>query len=213
MLQEKKFEPVGSTTTLDTDARVLLATNQSLEALIEAGAFREDLYYRINVVQIDLPPLRERPGDIALLVRRFLDTSRDDTGKLVTGIDDEAMQALTAYRCPGIVRVLQNIIERAVVLTQAQTITAADLPEHVLTGRTEPRTASAGQQLTASEGAAWTAQPLAELMREPERVIIMRALAANDWNRQKTADDLAINRTTLYKKMRQLDIDPEKLAG
>ncbi len=213
VLQEKKFEPVGSTTTLETDARVLLATNQPLEALIEAGTFREDLYYRINVVQIDLPPLRERPGDIALLVRKFMDTSSAEVGKLVTGIDDEALQALLAYRFPGNVRELQNIIERAVVLTQAQTITAADLPEHVRTGRPGTRRASGSVQPMDSGDEAWTARPLADLMREPERAIILRALEANEWNRQKTADDLAINRTTLYKKMRQLDIDPEKLAG
>ncbi len=208
VLQEKRFEAVGSTQTVETDVRVVLATNQSLERLIAEGLFREDLYYRINVVKIELPALRDRPGDIALLAQRFLDASCAEAGRVIAGFDADALKALSSYRFPGNVRELENIIERAVVLTQNQTITADDLPPAV-TGQASSDSREA--PVASPEG--WTPAPLAELLREPEREIIMRALRANEWNRQQTADDLAINRTTLYKKMRQLGIDGELKAG
>lgn len=208
VLQEKRFEAVGSTQTVETDVRVVLATNQSLERLIAEGLFREDLYYRINVVKIELPALRERPGDIPLLAQRFLEASCAEAGRVIAGFDTQALKALSGYRFPGNVRELENIVERAVVLTRHQTITVDDLPPTV-TGEASP---IVEDSLNADE-ADWTPGPLSELLKEPERAIILRALRANDWNRQQTADDLAINRTTLYKKMRQLGIDGERLAG
>ncbi len=208
VLQEKRFEAVGSTETIEADARVVLATNQSLEKLIAEGLFREDLYYRINVVKIELPSLRERPGDIPVLAKKFLEHSCAEAGKMITGFDSECLRALGGYRFPGNVRELENIIERAVVLTQNQTLTVADLPAAVAGGAS-----STAASPVASVSGPWSPAPLSELLREPERAIILRALEANDWNRQQTADDLAINRTTLYKKMRQLGIDAERLAG
>lgn len=230
VLQEKKFEPVGSHQTIETDARVVLASNQPLEDLVADGRFREDLYYRINVVMIELPPLRARLGDVTALANRFLEQASAEAGKAIVGIDADAMRALCAYDYPGNVRELENIIERAVVLTKGQRITLDDLPPQV-TGEASARPSSlrhggsssggGGQHPFAVHGSngssgdqqPWTPAPLAELLLEPERQIILRALEANDWNRQKTADDLAINRTTLYKKMRTLGIDSERLAG
>lgn len=211
VLQERRFEPVGSNQTVETDARVVLASNQPLEDLVAAGQFREDLYYRINVVMIELPPLRDRLGDVPALASRFLERAALDVGRIITGIDPDAMRALGGYDYPGNVRELENIIERAVVLTKGQTIHIEDLPPQVIgrDGRNSPIRMRSGDEA----GRVWTPAPLSELLLEPEREIILRALEANDWNRQRTAEDLAINRTTLYKKMRVLGIDADRRAG
>ena len=206
VLQERRFEPVGSTETVEVDVRVILATNQPLEGLVAEGLFRQDLYYRINVVKIELPPLRERVADIPLLAGHFLTEHAREMGKSIGGFDDEAMTALRRYSYPGNVRELANIIERAVVLTRSDTIGPGDLPEHVIQN-------SSGLLLPAhARGAGdddeWSPMPLVEALREPERRIILRALEANDWNRQRTADQLQINRTTLYKKMKSYGIEP-----
>jgi len=203
VLQERRFEPVGSSETREVDVRVLLATNQPLERLVESGDFRQDLYYRINVVKIELPPLRERRGDIRQLAQHFLELSATEAGKVIAGFTDEALESLTAYAFPGNVRELQNIVERAAVLSRAQTIGVDDLPTDVVQGRAALRLA---------QDEPWTPTPLVEALREPERQIILRALDANDWNRQKTAEQLDINRTTLYKKMRSLGIEG-RMAG
>ncbi len=225
VLQERRFEPVGSTRTIDVDVRVVLASNQPLEKLVAEGAFRQDLYYRINVVKIELPPLRERPGDIPLLARHMLRKHAAEAGKTIAGFTDDAMAALVRYPFPGNVRELANIVERAAVLCRGQTIGLEDLPPHVIEGYSPLARITPSNPPTISgadgEGDTWTPMPLEEALREPERRIILRALKANDWNRQKTADDLKINRTTLYKKMKQLGIDgpeadgehPGRLAG
>ncbi|MEM9063962.1 MAG: sigma-54 dependent transcriptional regulator [Planctomycetota bacterium] len=208
VLQERRFEPVGSAETIDADVRVILASNQALEDLVARGDFRQDLYYRINVVNIDLPPLRDRPADIPVLARHFLDLHEATLGKRYAGFSDEAMWALSSYSFPGNVRELSNIVERAAVLAKGQTISPEDLPEHVRAGVAPllPTGATTGQ---ARDEQPFEPKPLAEAMREPERDIILKTLEANGWNRQRTAEVLDINRTTLYKKMRQLGIDPE----
>ena len=116
VLQELEFEPVGGTKTIRIDTRVILATNDDLARAVAAGRFRQDLYYRINVINIELPPLRSRLTDIPLLAAHFLTRIREETGKPVEGFSDEAMAALQAYRWPGNVRELQNVVERAVLL-------------------------------------------------------------------------------------------------
>jgi DNA-binding NtrC family response regulator len=206
VLQERKFEPVGSTQTIEVDARVILASNQPLEQLVAAGTFRQDLYYRINVVKIELPPLRERVSDIPALADHFLAIHAAQLARPLAGFSDEAAEALRRYPFPGNVRELQNIVERAAVLTRSTRIEAADLPPHVLEGHDQGllRAFTPGRD---PDDRPWVPTPLADAMLEPERRIILKALTANDWNRQKTADDLAINRTTLYKKMKQLDIE------
>jgi DNA-binding NtrC family response regulator len=217
VLQERRFEPVGSNQTVEVDVRVVLATNQPLEQLVAAGTFRQDLYYRINVVKIELPPLRERANDIPMLAQHFLRIHAREAAKQITGIADEALAALVRYRFPGNVRELQNLIERAVVLTRTPTIQLRDLPEHVVAGETPLGGVSPGLTLRGGGAEAetpWVPTSLEDALREPERRIILKALEANEWNRQKTAQDLAINRTTLYKKMKQLGIEgEERLAG
>ncbi len=216
VLQERRFEAVGSSETTEVDVRVILASNQPLEDLVAAGTFRQDLYYRINVVKIELPPLRDRRADIPTLAEHFLAAHADELGKTFAGFTPEAIECLSRYPFPGNVRELENIIERAAVLAKGQTIERCDLPPHVLEGddrglmrdsigyAPEPDGAEAGE---------WIPQTLGDALRTPERKIIVQALRANTWNRQKTADDLGINRTTLYKKMKALDIDDEQRAS
>ncbi|MEO1583394.1 MAG: sigma-54 dependent transcriptional regulator [Planctomycetota bacterium] len=206
-LQERRFEAVGSNDTREVDVRVLLASNEPLESLVEEGRFRQDLYYRINVVKIELPPLRDRASDVPLLASHFLEKYGGELGKELIGFSAEAEAALRGYAYPGNVRELQNIVERAAVLTRDATVGIDALPASVVDGRggrvAGPEPAAAGE--------AWDPMPLAEALREPERRILLRALKANGWNRQQTADQLEINRTTLYKKMKSLGIDePEQ---
>ncbi len=208
VLQERRFEPVGSNETIEVDVRVILASNQALEDLVESGAFRQDLYYRINVVKIEMPPLRERVSDIAALAQHFLDQQAGELGRRFTGFSPGALDALRRYSYPGNVRELSNIVERAAVLSRNQTIGPGDLPPHVLDADARPLPIAAGQ----SDQGPWIPMTLSQAMAQPERAIILRALEANDWNRQQTAEVLGINRTTLYKKMKQLGIDPGEHA-
>ncbi len=210
VLQERKFEPVGSNETIEVDVRVILASNQDLETLVAQGGFRQDLYYRINVVKIEMPPLRERVGDITALSTHFLDQQSSELGRQFSGFTPEAIDALRRYDYPGNVRELSNIVERAAVLSKNQTIEVDDLPAHVLSNADTPL--SIQSQSLRSDEADWQPMTLSEAMMQPEREIILRTLDANDWNRQQSAEVLGINRTTLYKKMKQLGIDPEDHA-
>lgn len=213
VLQERKFEAVGSGQTIEVDVRVILATNQQLEALVADGRFRQDLYFRINVVKIELPPLRDRAGDIPMLAPHFLAKFGEELGKQLTGFAPDAMEALRRYTYPGNVRELQNIIERAAVLTRSPTIALDDLPSHVVDPSAAGRVMTATSQIATAASAPWTPMTLEDALREPERDILVRALRANGWNRQKTSDQLAINRTTLYKKMKALGIEGHDEAG
>lgn len=208
VLQERKFEPVGSNETIEVDVRVILASNQDLEQLVASGAFRQDLYYRINVVKIEMPPLRERVADIATLAEHFLHQQAKELGRQLTGFTPQALDALRRYDYPGNVRELSNIVERAAVLSKNQTIEREDLPAHVLEDRDTPLSINTPRQPEDE----WVPMTLSEAMMRPERDIILKALDANEWNRQQTAEVLGINRTTLYKKMKLLGIDPDDHA-
>jgi DNA-binding NtrC family response regulator len=224
VLQERTFEPVGSNEPVEVDVRIILASNQPLEQLVAAGQFRHDLYYRINVVTINLPPLRDRKSDIPLLAEHIREEKARDAGKQVVAFTAQAMDALKAYSYPGNVRELENIVERAVVLTKGTRIAIDDLPEHVMqagsvgsgaTASCSPPLANA--QNARQEGLAFAKHhkwepsaavvPLHMALQEPEKQIILAALRANDWNRQKTAQQLDINRTTLYKKIKQYRLE------
>lgn len=219
VLQEKQYEPVGSTKTCHCDVRFILASNQSLEDLVRKGQFREDLYYRINVVNIRMPSLRERGSDVPLLADHFLEKHSKEAGKVVTGFSEAAMRAMYSYNWPGNVRELENAIERAVVLSRHPTIEVEDLPETLQPeGSVKPLRAPSADGGAPEPGTVripgmengWNPQqpvPLIEALIEPERQIILAALKANQWNRQETARQLGINRTTLYKKMKQLGLD------
>jgi len=194
VLQDFEFEPVGGTKTDQVDVRCILATNQDLEAEVRKGTFRQDLYYRVNVVTVHLPPLRERLGDIPLLADHFLARHCERTGRNVVGFADEAMRHLQSYTWPGNVRQLENALERAVILTKHATVTPDDLPDDM-------RAVGAGGD---GDG---RILPLKEALEKPERETIERALAAYHGSRQATADALGINRTTLYKKMKRYSIE------
>jgi DNA-binding NtrC family response regulator len=222
VLQERTFEPVGSSTPVEVDVRIVLASNQPLEQLVAEGKFRQDLYYRINVVSIQLPPLRDRLSDIPLLAEHFLEVKAKDAGKQVTGFTAEALAALRAYTFPGNVRELENVIERAVVLTRSTRIQPEDLPPQVAdpSGSRSPGSSAAGHAdaLRGEDAKRWQFDPanpvpLSKALEEPEKQIILAALEANGWNRQKTADQLNINRTTLYKKIKQYGLEALSRTG
>jgi DNA-binding NtrC family response regulator len=213
VLQERRFEPVGSSQTIEVDVRVVLATNQPLEELVAAGLFRQDLYYRINVITIQLPPLRARRGDVPLLAEGFLRKHAAELSRQIVGFSAGAMAAITAYPFPGNIRELANIVEHAAVLSKGQVIELDDLPEYVRGGsHTAAVPARADVMADRAADTPWVPMTLEEAMKEPEKQILMRALRTNEWNRQRTAEQLGINRTTLYKKMKSLGIDLSEAA-
>jgi DNA-binding NtrC family response regulator len=195
VLQERQFEPLGSNQTMEADVRVILATNHNVMDEVEGGRFRRDLYYRINVVNIELPSLRERAGDIPLLADFFLHKFLAGASKSIEGFTPEAMEVMCRYRWPGNVRELENCVERAVVLCRQPMIGPDDLPPAVLAG------ARRGDACPCAAGST-----LHDALAGPEKQIIVEALAANNGSRQATADQLGINRTTLYKKMKRLGL-------
>jgi transcriptional regulator with PAS, ATPase and Fis domain len=201
VLQDFEFEPVGGTKTFHVDTRVILATNEDLSRAVAEGRFRQDLFYRINVINIELPPLRERMADIPLLAQHFLARVSEDAGKRMAGFSEESLAALRGYHWPGNVRELQNVVERAVLLGKGNLVTLDDLPPRVTAGSSFLVPAGAGHTLRTS-------------LHGPERQIILEALQAHNWNRNVTADALGINRTTLYKKMKRLGLqDPRQCLG
>ncbi len=208
VLQERVLEPVGANTPIEVDVRVILASNQPLEDLVASGQFRQDLYYRINVVAIDLPPLRDRIADIPVLAEHFLAEKAKEAEKQLTGFSGAALDALRRYEFPGNVRELENIVERAVVLTRSTRIGENDLPPQVLN---EGGIVRSLKLRGAGDGADWAGgvegMSLKKAMLEPEKQIILAALERNEWNRQKTAEELEINRTTLYKKIKSYGLE------
>jgi DNA-binding NtrC family response regulator len=202
VLQERVFEPVGSSQTRHVDVRVMLASNVDLAQLVTEQKFRQDLYYRINVVTITLPSLRQRLSDIPLLASHFLRHFRQESGREIVGFTEAAMAALQRYDWPGNVRELENAVERAVVLCRRPQIDVEDLPEVLQATASAPVSASAvAAEIPDSPMA------LEIALQVPERRIIEAALKRNAWNRQATATELDINRTTLYKKMRKYQLD------
>lgn len=191
VLQEKKFERVGGETTIEVDVRLIAATNRDLKAEIAAGRFREDLYYRLNVVNIHVPALRERREDIPLLAATFLHEFAQENGKPIEGFDQRAKQALYSYDWPGNVRELRNCIESAVVMASGKLITLDDLPPG-------PRSAQEKKEIHI---------PAFCSLEEAEKIIITETLAALGGNKTKTAEVLKIGRKTLYQKIEQYGIE------
>ncbi len=202
VLQERAFEPVGSSETKTVDVRIILASNVDLNQMVAEQKFRQDLYYRINVVNIRMPSLKERLSDIPLLSTHFLRQFNQQAGREILGFSEDAMSAMQRYDWPGNVRELENAVERAVVLCRRAQVDVGDLPDPIqtFTGKTPtPRSSDAD----VSEGP----MTLEAALEVPERRIIEAALKRNNWNRQSTAAELDINRTTLYKKMRKYRLD------
>jgi DNA-binding NtrC family response regulator len=199
VLQERQFDPVGSNQTQTVDVRVILASNSDLASEVDAGRFRQDLYYRINVVTINLPPLRQRIGDIPLLAEFFLKKYGAQRGRETLTLTDEALQIMSRYRWKGNVRELENCIERAVVLSKGKSIAPADLPDNVVEQAAVPEMSDRRYRPMSLKAA----------LEDPEKQIIRTALEAHHWNRQLTAEALEINRTTLYKKMKRYGLEDE----
>jgi DNA-binding NtrC family response regulator len=197
VLQELEFEQVGGTETFRVNTRIILATNEDLAKAVAEDRFRQDLYYRVNVINIELPSLHQRTSDIPTLANHFLEKVCEEEGKEITGFDQTSLQAMQQYKWPGNVRELQNIVERAVLLGSGPQLGIQDLPSHISACQTETLTISPLAQR----------QTLKAALEGPERQIILRSLRENNWNRNETAEQLGVNRTTLYKKMKKLGLE------
>jgi DNA-binding NtrC family response regulator len=217
-LQEREFERVGDTQTIRVDTRVIAASNRDLLGEAAAGRFREDLYYRLNVVPIHLPPLRDRREDIPELVAHFLDLYNEQNDRYVAHIEPQAMAALQQYHWPGNVRELQNYVERAVVMAIGDELTLQLLPPAVTTGRS-PRVIGAPldfQSLTEElvhrglgDAGATAADVHSRIVDRVEREVIAQVLQQCDGVQIKAASRLGINRNTLHKKLKQYGLDGE----
>ncbi len=199
VLQEREFERVGGSETLKVDVRVVSATHRDLEALIAEGRFREDLYYRLNVFPITLPPLRERLEDLARLVEHFVHKFNRTTGKAVRGFDPSAIAALQQYSWPGNVRELENVVERAIIVCRGAEVTAGDLDFGKRGMSPPPAVAAAGGSMSASAAG----KPLQARLQEQEKNEIIAAIDRNQGNIAGAARALGINRSTLYYRLRK----------
>jgi DNA-binding NtrC family response regulator len=200
VLQERAFEPVGSSKSVSVDVRVVAATNQDLQTAIRERRFREDLFYRLNVIPIEVPPLRERREDVPLLAQHFLETMNAEKGRAVTGFSEQAIQSLLAHDWPGNVRELENLVERLVILRGDGEIGAADLPPPFGPGRgavrtDAPRLPAAGLLFN-------------DVVDRFERDLIRQALDQTQWNKQRAAQLLGLNRTTLLEKIKKKGLEP-----
>jgi DNA-binding NtrC family response regulator len=185
VLQERQFERVGGEETVETDVRIVAATNKDLKAEIEKGNFREDLYFRLNVVNIAVPPLRERKDDIPLMAASFLKEFAAENGKTIEGIHEKAYSRLYAYNWPGNIRELRNCIESAVVMCRKNLITVEDLPPSLQTGNDDD----------------WVRVPLNVTLDEADALIIRAAVNYYNGNKSKAAEALGIGRKTLHRKI------------
>jgi transcriptional regulator with PAS, ATPase and Fis domain len=213
VLQEAEVQPLGSTRAIKLDVRVVAATNRDLGALVRAGRFREDLYYRIRVVPVVLPALRERRQDIPVLVEHFLRRMAVRSGKTVHEIAPRAMAALCAHDYPGNVRELENLLQRALVLCRGQRIELRHLPAELLASRPRENDPLASAMLKPSErallrgdGAPTPESAGGESAAHALKRRLTEALDAHAWNRTETARALGIGRNTLWRRMRELGL-------
>ncbi len=202
VLQDRTFERIGGVKTIRVDLRVIAATNQALEELVAKNLFREDLYYRLNVIPIRVPPLRDRTSDIPLLVSHFLQEFSRKRKKPLKRLSNAAMESLFKYSWPGNVRELENLLERLVILTEREVIDLKDLPER-FQGLTSSPLAAAPQELP-EEGL-----DLNLAVQEFEKELILKALARCNWVKSQAARLLHLNRTTLIEKMKKQNIHPQ----
>ncbi len=198
VLQDRAFERIGGTKTIRVDIRVLAATNQDIDELVRRGRFREDLYYRLNVIPIKVPPLRERVSDIPMLVQHFLQEFSRKQKKPVKRLSPAALDLLSLYPWPGNVRELENLLERVVILSEGELVEVADLPENFQRRLSPPdqalgRFPEQGLHLT-------------DAVQEFEKGLILKALARSDWVKSRAAALLHLNRTTLLEKMKKRNI-------
>jgi transcriptional regulator with PAS, ATPase and Fis domain len=190
VLEDKEFYPLGAKKTVKVDVRILAATNQDLEGMIRERKFREDLFYRLNVIRLELPPLRERVQDVPLLINHFLKRSNLERGKSIQRFDPPALGLLLEYPYPGNIRELENIIAHACLICQGEIIQVEHLPLYVQT------------RMHCGEGPSAQALPPSA----DESTLIRETLSAHHWNRQATAQILHMDRTTLWRKMKRYNL-------
>jgi DNA-binding NtrC family response regulator len=198
VLQEKKFERVGGTKTIHVDVRIIAATNKNLTTAINKGKFREDLYYRLNVIPMKVPPLKQRKSDIPLLIDHFLKKFQKGAEKKITDFSPEAMDAMLKYDWPGNVRELENVIKRLTILCDDEVVTVDDLPEHI------PHKGRAVRVV--EEDFLEKGVTLHEAVEDYEKRLILGALERSDWVKTKAAKLLNINRTTLVEKIKKQNL-------
>ena len=202
ILQEHKFERVGGNKTIEVDVRVIAATNKDLEKEIANGNFREDLYYRLNVIPFHVPPLRERKSDIAQLSTHFLEYFCSKESRETKRLDDEAMQAITRYPWPGTVRELKNLIERLVIMSPGNMITINQLPQAICS-----KQAAVSKDLSSTSLMSNTFRTAKE---EFEKEFLVQKLEENDWNVSRTAEAIEIERSNLHRKIKAYGIELKK---
>jgi two-component system response regulator HydG len=200
VLEEKRVTPVGGNEWKDVDFRLVAATNRDLSKEIEIGRFRQDLYYRLSVVIVEIPPLRDRKDDIPLLVERFRDVFAREHGKSVTGVVPAALSALVNYAWPGNVRELKNVIESAILFAAGSKLDLADLPPAIRAGAPEGAEEPAGE---AAEGPSGVAGLVGKTMADIEKEAILTALQASGGNRRRAAEMLDIGLRTLQRKLKE----------
>jgi two-component system response regulator PilR (NtrC family) len=202
VIQEKEFRRLGDVENIRVDVRILAASNEDVKILVQQGKFRDDLYYRLNVIRIDLPPLRERRDDIPLLVEHFIEKICDDNGRPRCTIEQDAMNLLANYRWPGNVRELENVIERAIVLCG---------DDHRIHRTLFPMEMTAGQEpLRVIEDVPDAGLSLKEAVADFERRLIVQALRKTGGNQKRAAQLLQLNATTLNEKLKRLEIDTSR---
>jgi PAS domain S-box-containing protein len=190
VLQEREFEPLGATAPAKADVRVLAATRENLSALVEKGTFRDDLFFRLNVVKLVLPPLKERREDIPLLIEYFIERFNRKMDRAIDGVSDEVIERLMHYDFPGNVRELENIIEHAFVMCRGEKIQLQHLPPEISQNKSNTRRSTL------------KTTPL----QDAEREKILQALGKHHWNKIETAKELGVHRATLYRKMEKYDL-------
>lgn len=198
VLQEREFERVGGTRTITSDFRVIAATNRDLEEEVREGRFREDLYYRLNVIPVVAPPLRERTSDIPLLVAHFIEKFNRSKEKAIQGIAEETLSRFIKYSWPGNVRELENVVERMVILTGSDILNNEELPERLFDSSRSKGASCGGIDEIPAQGFC-----LSEEMAEFEKGLIIQALSQTDWVKNRAAKLLTVNRTTLLEKMKR----------
>lgn len=199
VIQEKEFQRVGGLETYKTDVRIIAATNRKMDELVKSGEFREDLYYRLNVVQVSIPPLRERKDDLPLLVDYFLNKFNKKTGKSFQCFSTEAMKLINAYNWTGNVRELENAVERAVVMGSGKIIMPEDLPMNLQTGSENSKASISFEN-----------RPLKEILREVERKVIGKTLEETGWNKMQTAKKLQMSRKAVLYKIEKYNLRPKE---
>jgi len=200
VLQEREVRPIGETRAQKVDVRVVAATHRDVDEMASAGEFREDLLYRLDVIRIELPPLRARRSDIPRLVEHFIEQVATRRKRDVTGVDDEAMAALKAFSWPGNVRQLRHIVERMVVLARSSVLTLEDIPPRV---RVPETSSPPGAPILPEDGV-----HLKDAVEQFENALILQALERTGWNKNQAAAILHMNRTTLVEKIKKKGIEP-----